>query len=112
MFRGSGRSRKRFNATAADKGYSSYRNRRAVRGRGLEGVIRQKSNGKARRGRAFEFDRELYRRRSVMERGIGWLKELRRVATRCEELAMRYLSVVKMAFILRSFNVLDLRGTA
>lgn len=108
----SGRSRKRFKAIAGDKGYSGYRNRRAVRERGMQSVIPQKSNEKVRRGRTFEFDRELYRRRNVIERSIGWLKELRRIATRYEKLATSYLSMVKMAFILRYFNVLDLRDTA
>lgn len=107
-----GRSRKRFAAIAADKGYSGYRNRRAVRERGMQSIIPQKSNEKARRGRAFEFDRELYRRRNVIERSIGWLKELRRIATRYEKLATSYLSMLKMAFILRYFNTLDLRDVA
>ncbi len=47
------------------------------------------------------FDRDVYRRRNVIERLVGWLKESRRVATRYEKLAATYLGMVKLAMIRR-----------
>lgn len=67
-----------------------------------------KSNEKVRRGRKFKLDKKLYRRRNVVERCIGWLKELRRIATHYDKLAQSYLAMVKMAFIQRYFKVMDL----
>jgi transposase len=51
------------------------------------------------RGRPLRFDKDLYRRRNVVERCVGWLKECRAVATRFEKLAHHYLGMVKMAMI-------------
>jgi transposase len=52
-----------------------------------------------RRGRPFGFDRAAYRRRNVIERCVGWLKENRRLATRYEKLAVSYLAVAHVAMI-------------
>jgi len=51
------------------------------------------------------FDRREYRRRNVIERCVGWLKEARRVATRYEKLAVQYLTVVKLAMIEKYLHV-------
>ncbi len=53
------------------------------------------------------FDREAYRRRDVVERCVGWLRESRRLATRHEKLAGNYLAMVKLAMIQRCFRLLD-----
>lgn len=45
------------------------------------------------------FDRELYRRRNVVERLISWLKEYRRIATRFEKTAVNFLAMIHVAFI-------------
>ena len=47
------------------------------------------------------FARSAYRRRNVVERLVGWLKEARRVATRYEKLAVHYLALVKLAMTRR-----------
>lgn len=47
------------------------------------------------------FDRRAYRRRNVVERLVGWLKESRRVATRYDKLAVTYLTFVKVAMLRR-----------
>ena len=36
---------------------------------------------------------------------MGWLKEFRRLATRCEKLALNFLSRVKLAMIERYFRI-------
>ena len=43
----------------------------------------------------------MYRRRSVVEQCIGWLKECRRVCTRYEKLARNFLAMLKLAIIQR-----------
>ncbi len=52
------------------------------------------------------FDKEAYRRRSVVERCIGWLKESRAVATRFDKLAMNYLATVQWAMVQRYLRLL------
>jgi len=65
-------------------------------------VIPTKSNEKPRPG----FDKEAYRRRNVVERCIGWLKECRRIMTRFEKLAVNFVAMFKLAMIRRYFRVL------
>lgn len=57
------------------------------------------------------FDRAAYRRRNVVERVVGYLKECRRVATRYEKLALSYLAMVKLAMIHRCLRLLFSYGT-
>lgn len=45
------------------------------------------------------FDREVYRRRNVVERLIGWLKESRRIFSRFEKTAVNYLGMIHVACI-------------
>jgi transposase len=70
-------------------------------------VIPQRSDQAARhRGRPLTFDREAYRRRSIIECCIGWLKECRRLATRFEKLALNFLAMAKVAIIQRILRIL------
>ena len=57
------------------------------------------------------FDRAAYRRRNVIERVVGYLKECRRVATRFEKLALNYLAMVKLAMIDRCLRISFSYGT-
>ena len=52
------------------------------------------------------FDREIYRRRNVVERCTGCLKECRRVATRYDKLAVSYLAMLRLACIQQYFRML------
>lgn len=54
-----------------------------------------------RKSRPVEFDREAYRKRNIVERLIGWLKECRRVFARYEKTAKNFSGMIKMAFIER-----------
>ena len=99
--RGVGRPRQRPAAVSADKGYSAQRIRDWLRKRRIEDVIPTKSNQDPRPN----FNREAYRRRNVIERCVGWLKECRRVATRYEKLAVNYLAMLKLAMIDRYFRM-------
>jgi transposase len=53
------------------------------------------------------FDKATYKRRNVIERCIGWIKENRRVGTRFEKLAINFLAMVKLAMIRRCFRMLE-----
>ena len=67
---------------AGDKGYSSSKIRKIFKDKKIVPVIPTRSN----EATQAEFDYESYRRRNIVERAIGWLKESRRVATRYDKL--------------------------
>jgi transposase len=84
---------KRPEALAGDKGYSSTAIREFIRKLSISDVIPSRSNESA----DVDFDRETYRRRNIIERAIGWLKESRRIATRYDKLTSSYLTFVQLA---------------
>ena len=90
------------NALAGDKGYSSEEIRAFLERRGIKDVIPTRSNEERRKG----FDKKQYRKRNVVERCIGWLKECRRIATRYDKLAVRYGAMVTLGIIMTYVNIL------
>jgi transposase len=101
--RGRGRPRCRPRRPAGDKGYSYRRIRRYLRRRGIKAVIPTR---KAQRPSP-KFDKAAYRRRNIVERCIGWLKENRRVGTRFEKLAVNFLAMVQLAMIRQCLHMLE-----
>lgn len=97
-----GRPRRRPRKLAGDKGYSYGCVRRYLRRRGIKAVIPTRKDQRRRPG----FDKATYRRRNVVERCIGWLKERRRLATRFEKLAENFLAMVKLAMLERLLKAL------
>lgn len=93
----SGPRRRRPARVAGDKAYSCQWIRKWLRRKGIAATIPRKSNER-RRG---PFDKQTYKRRNVVERSIGWLKECRAVATRYDKLARNYLANIKLAMIRR-----------
>ncbi len=101
-----GRPRQRPAAVAGDKGYSYPWIRTWLREHAIRAVIPMRSDQQVyHRGRLPSFDKQQYRRRSVIECCIGWLKECRRVATRFEKLAINFLAIIKVAIIQRYLNL-------
>lgn len=97
-----GRPRCRPARLAGDKGYSYRRIRDWLRRHKIEAIIPEREDPRLKRpGPWPDFDKKTYRRRNVIERCIGWLKECRRVATRFEKLALNYLAMLKLAIIQR-----------
>lgn len=86
----------------ADKGYSSNRIRRWLKGHGIQVVIPKKKNEVP----DPQFDKEAYRKRSLIERVIGWFKLHRRLATRYEKLAVNFLSFWTVAWMTLLLNFL------
>jgi transposase len=105
---GRGRPRTRPQRLAGDKAYSYPAVRAYLRRRGIRAVIPTRQDQRANP----RFDRNTYRRRNVIERCVGWLKENRRLATRYEKLAVNYLAVVKLAMIRQCLRLLDSSDTA
>lgn len=97
-----GRPRTKPRRLAGDKGYSYKVVRRYLRRRGIQAVIPTRKDQRANP----RFDKATYRRRNIIERLVGWLKENRRLATRYEKLAVNYLALVKLAMIRRCFLLL------
>ena len=91
-----GRIRRRPKKVAGDKGCSSKNNRDGLRKRGVTPVIAYRSNEK---GASRPFDKVADKKRNVIERLFGHLKECRRIATRYEKLAVRYHAFIKIACI-------------
>ena len=80
-------------ALIGDTGYDSREFRAEIRTRGLKPVIHSKPERK----RAFRLDRELYRRRYLVEVFFHNLKRCRAIATRYEKTARNYLALVQLA---------------
>lgn len=62
-------------------------------------IVHRKMHRKPRPGLPRGFDKPSYRGRNVIERGFGWLKELRRIATRYDKLARSFRAMVWLARI-------------
>jgi transposase len=109
-----GRPRQRPRSVGGDRAYHARRIRQWLRRHGIGAVIPPKrSRGRRRRGRLVTYNAVRYRGRSIIECGIGWLKECRSVATRYEKLALHYLGLVKLAMIeryLRRLSTLQTSG--
>lgn len=79
----------------ADKGYDADAIRDDLQGRGINAVIPVRSN----RRKPIIHDRMLYKERNRIERMFGHLKINRAVATRYDQLAQSFLSMIQIAAI-------------
>lgn len=80
-------------ALLGDKGYDSDTIRDDLRGRGIDAVIPGRSNRKT----PIIHDRIFYKERNRIERLFGHLKINRAVATRYDQLAQSFLSMIQIA---------------
>ena len=99
---GKGRPTCRPRKLAGDKGDRFPSVRVYLRRRGVSPVIPTRKDQRANP----RFDRKTYRQRNVIERGVGWRKENRQLATRHAKLAANYLATVKLAMIRRCLCLL------
>ena len=82
-----------FDAVIAEKGYSSDRLRELLTARQVEVVIPSRGYRKQPR----DYDRIRYRERNIVERFINRIKWYRRMFTRYEKLARRYMTFLHFA---------------
>ena len=95
-----GAPRRHFETVSGDKGYDGAAMRQSIRSHGSTPVIpHRKSRDGSYPPEAAGFDKAQYRRRNVVERLIGRLKENRRIATRYDKLAQTFRSFVLLGFI-------------
>lgn len=85
-------------ALAGDKAYDSGTILRQFQSEAVQPVIPQMGKTVAEQTRP-DIDRNLYRRRNVIERLIGWLKESRRVFSRFEKTAINFRGMIHDACI-------------
>lgn len=83
-------------AVIADKGYDADGLIAQIESSGAEAVIPPRRNRTLQR----DYDRNLYADRNKVERLFNRLKHYRRVATRYEKTARRYLAMVQVAAIM------------
>ena len=77
-----------------DKAYEGDETRETARGNGLDPIVPPKSNRKD----PWEYDKELYKRRNVVERLFRRIKEFRRIFTRYDKLDEVFLAYIHFAF--------------
>jgi len=101
-----GRPRTRPDRVLADKAYSSAKLRKSLRARGIKATIPQPVNQVNARiakgsagGRPPAFDKQRYRDRNTVERGINLLRGYRAVATRYDKREFVYKGTIDVASI-------------
>lgn len=95
--------RRRPDKLAADKAYRAKHILDRLAEEQIEPIIPKKSN-ELRKSTDRAFDKASYRRRNVVERLIGWLKQWRGVATRYDKLARNYRAALTVALMERSLR--------
>ena len=88
----------------ADKAYSHPSTRARLRARGIKNVIPERIDQKQERknkcqhgGRPPRFERDLYKKRNIVERGFSRFKKWRGIATRYDKYALAYQGGVLLA---------------
>jgi transposase len=76
----------------ADKAYDADRLRNWLKHKGIEAVI----PGRAARTSVYPINRAAYRRRNIIERMFGRLRNWKRIATRYDRLAINYLAAIAL----------------
>jgi transposase len=104
---GPGRPRVRPDHVIGDKGYSSKAIRGRLRRRNIRHTIPERSDQVRNRlrcgsqgGRPPAFDKQVYKRRNVVERCFDRLKQWRGIATRYDKTAESYRAAVTLASLL------------
>lgn len=82
-------------ALIADKAYDANALREALEAAGAKAVI----PSTATRARAIAYDKQLYKKRNLIERMFCRLKDFRRIATRYDKLARNFLAAAHIAAI-------------
>jgi transposase len=79
----------------ADKAYDADRLRNWLKQKGIEAII----PGRTTRNVAYPIDEIAYKRRNIIERMFGKIKNWKRIATRYDRLAVKYLAAITLVAI-------------
>lgn len=79
----------------ADRGYDADWFRQALIGKGITPCIPPKKN----RQIQYEYDKEIYKKRHIIENSFGQLKDWRRIATRYDRCAHTFRAAITIAVI-------------
>ncbi len=77
-----------------DKAYEGHETRELARANGQEPIVPPKSN----RTDPWEYDKETYKKRNVVERLFRRIKAFRRVCTRYDKTDVMFMAFVQFAF--------------
>jgi len=72
----------------------------------IQPVIPPRTGGNMGQGCTRSFDPDLYSRRNVIERCVGWLKGCRSIATRHGKLAVHFAAMAKLAFLRQNLRTI------
>ena len=76
--------------------------RRHCSDHGIRAVIPyRRMHRRPRKGLTYQFDNPLYRKRNVVERLLGWLKEKRHLTTRFDKLKSSFRAMITLGCILK-----------
>lgn len=79
----------------ADRGYDAHWFRTALQEKGITPCIPPKKNRKT----LYEYDKEIYKKRHIIENSFGKLKDWRRIATRYDRCAHTFRAAITIAVI-------------
>lgn len=79
-----------------DRAYEGDETRALAASNGHEPIVPPKSNRKD----SWEYDKEKYKRRNVVERLFRRLKEFRKVCTRYDKTDIMFLAIIQFSFII------------
>jgi transposase len=85
----------------ADKAYDAQPSRVWLSARGTEAVIPSTRS----RTKPYPLDRQAYKRRNVIERVFGHMKNCRRIATRYDRLARNYIAALALVALVTAWTV-------
>ena len=104
---GPGRPRTTPTVLLGDKAYSARAHRAHLRARGVTTVVPEPADQIANRkrrgsagGRPVNLDRELYKRRNVVERCFNRFKQYRAIATRYDKTALSFQAMIDLATLM------------
>jgi len=78
-----------------DRAYESNKTRALAAANGHEPIVPPKKNRKD----PWEYDKQLYKKRNIVERLFGRLKRFRKICTRYDKTDVMFLGYIQFAFV-------------
>ena len=93
---------------SADAAYDAREIRKYNRRRGIKSniPINQRSRKHPKRGRPVWFDRELYKKRSAVERFFSWIEAFKKITPRFERYEHSFLGLIHLACTIMIWRIM------